>query len=218
MARQRPRTSADRRRRTFGQNLLADAGVVRRAVDRLDLGPDDLVVEVGPGRGALTLPLAATGAAVVAVERDAAMADALRGRLSAAGHDRARVVRADIRRFRWPARPFRVVGNVPFNLTTAILALLLDDPAQGPWRVDVLVQAEVARKRAADPPTSLRSAAWAPWWTVQQGPTVPRQAFRPVPAVDAAWLTYRRREPPVLPVDLAPGFGEALRGLWASRR
>ena len=90
MARQRPRTSADRRRRTFGQNLLADAEVVRQAVDRLDLGPDDLVVEVGPGRGALTLPLVATGAAVVAVERDGAMADDLRGRLAAAGHDQAR--------------------------------------------------------------------------------------------------------------------------------
>ena len=217
MARHRPRSPADRRRRALGQNLLTDRGVITRAVDRLDLDAAELVVEVGPGRGALTLPLARAGARVVAVEQDPVLAAALRDRVRAEGLDQVRVVHADVRRFRWPGASHRVVGNLPFNLTTAILERVLGDPAAGPWRVDVLVQAEVARKRAASPPSSLRSAAWAPWWEVEQGPVVPRQAFRPVPSVDGAWLTYRRRADPVLPERLAPGFIEVLRPAWEGR-
>lgn len=218
MAGRRRRTPADRRRRVLGQNLLAHRGVIAQAVTRADLGPDDLVVEIGPGRGALTLPLARTGAQVIAVERDAAMAEALRTRLSGSEvADQVRVVNADARRFRLPREPYRVVANLPFGVTTEVMGALLDDPDGGPTRADLLVQAEVARKRCAQPPTSLRSAAWAPWWILELGPEVPRQAFRPVPAVDAAWITVRRRTPPVLPEALAPDFADAIRATWQAR-
>jgi 23S rRNA (adenine-N6)-dimethyltransferase len=99
-------------------------------------------------------------------------------------------------------------------LTTALFARLFDNPAVGPLRADLLVQYEVARKRAATPPTTLRSAAWAPWWTFQFGPVVPRKAFRPVPRVDAALLVVRRRYPPILPEWMAPQLREVLRPAW----
>jgi 23S rRNA (adenine-N6)-dimethyltransferase len=99
-------------------------------------------------------------------------------------------------------------------LTTALFARLFDNPAAGPLRADLLIQYEVARKRAATPPTTLRSASWAPWWTFQLGPVVPRTAFRPVPRVDAALLVVRRRYPPVLPEWLAPQLRELLRPAW----
>lgn len=216
MAGRQARSAADRRRRELGQNLLVDHAVVARALERIAPAPDDLVVEVGPGRGALTLPLARSGARVVAVERDPAMVADLRAAVARERLD-ARVVCADVRRFRWPREPYRVVGNLPFSLTTAILEALLDDPVTGPWRADLLVQREVARKRAAVPPTSLRSAAWAPWWTVDLAEAVHRSAFRPVPQVDAAWIEVRRRDPAVLPERLAPGFREVLRAAWEGR-
>lgn len=178
------------------------------------LDPDDLVVEIGPGRGALTDSLVAAGVRVVAVERDRQLAERLRSRY--ADVDRVRVITCDVRRFRWPRDPYRVVGNVPFGLTSDILDALLDDPDRGPSRADLLVQAEVARKRTVTPPTSLRSAAWAPWWTFAIGDPVPRQAFRPVPTVDAAWLSVTRRHPAVLPPTLAPAFRNHLRPLWSS--
>ena len=110
--------------------------------------------------------------------------------------------------------PYRVVANPPFGLTTALFEKLFDTPAEGPRRADVLIQLDVARKRSVVPPASLRSAAWAPWWTFELGPTVPRTAFRPVPRVDAAVLTARRRDPAVLPEWLSPRLRELLRPGW----
>lgn len=217
MAGRRRRSPSAQRRREFGQHLLVDRKVVQRAVDRMAVRSDDLVVEIGPGRGALTVPLARAGAAVVAVERDPKMVTALRATLDQAGvAGRVKVIRSDIRRFRWPQGPYRVVGNLPFGLTTAILEQMLDHPVEGPTRADILVQSVVARNRADVPPSSLRSAAWAPWWTLEVDEVVSRTAFRPPPSVDAAWLKIERRHPPVLPVWLAPAFRDTLRTPWAA--
>ncbi len=211
----RKRSAADRRRRTHGQNLLADPSVVERLLGRLDLQPDELVVEVGPGRGALTLPLAEAGVRVLAIERDRNFVAHLQRRIEERGvADRVRLRRADLRDAPLPREPYRVVANPPFGLTTTLLSRLLDDPRQGPSRADLLLQFEVARKHAAQPPTTLRTAAWTPWWTFTLGERVPKQAFRPVPKIDAAWLTIERRDPAVLPHHLAPGFSELLRPAW----
>jgi 23S rRNA (adenine-N6)-dimethyltransferase len=216
-ARQR-RSARDRRRRTHGQNLLVDERVVDRLLGRLELCPDDLVVDVGAGRGALTIPLARAGVDVLAIERDPHLTRDLQAAVERAEvADRVRIRRADLREVRWPSRPYRVVANPPFGLTTALLARLLDEPSVGPTRADLLLQHEVARKRAAHPPSTLRSAAWAPWWSFELGERVPARAFRPIPAVDAAWLTIRRRDPAVLPPDLAGSFESLLRPAWERR-
>lgn len=195
--------------------FLADPSAISRLLRAVDVRPDDLVVDVGAGGGALTLPLAAAGARVVAIEIDRRWAARLRDRVARAGvADRVRVVHGDLRSIVAPAEPWRVVANPPFGLTTVLLRRLLDDPARGPDRADLVVQLEVARKRTREPPGTLRSAAWAPWWTFELGGRIDRRAFRPVPRVDAALLTIRRREPPVLPPWLAPGFADALRPLW----
>ena len=211
----RRRSAADRRRRTHGQNLLVDPSVVDRLLTRLDLHEDELVVEVGPGRGALTLPLARAGVRVLAIERDRRFVAQLQQRIEQERlADRVRLRRADLREAPLPHEPYRVVANPPFALTTALLGRLLDDPDRGPTRVDLLLQWEVARKHAAEPPATLRSAAWSPWWRFELGEKVRRDAFRPVPAIDAGWLTIVRRDPPILPPSLAPGFSELLRPAW----
>lgn len=212
----RKRTERDKRRRALGQNILIRSSVVEELLERIELAPDEHVVEFGVGRGALTIPLARVGARVTAVEVDAGWADHLRRLLREQGlEERVKVVCTDLRRFRLPAPPYRVVSNVPFSASTDLLRRLLRDPRRGPERADLLLQREVARKRAAQPPTTLLSAAWAPWWAFAQGPTVPRQAFRPVPRVDGAWLEIHRRQPPLLPDWLAPEFEHTLRSVWA---
>ena len=211
----RRRTPRDARRRSFGQNSLADQRAVRQLIDSIELAPTDPVLEIGPGRGALTLPLAEAGARVRAIERDPVWADRLRQRVGAAGlNAQVEIVAADFRAVRLPVTRYRVIANPSFSLTTALLAHLLDDPSRGPWRTDILVQREVAEKRSKEPPTTLRSAAWSPWWTFDIGVTVPRTAFRPVPKVDAALLTIRRRDADVLPDWLAPRLRELLRPGW----
>jgi 23S rRNA (adenine-N6)-dimethyltransferase len=211
----RRRSAADRRRRTHGQNLLADATVVDRLLARLELAEGDLVVEFGPGRGALTVALARAGARVLAVERDRRFVADLQARLEREGlADRVQLRRGDLREVPLPRRTYRVVANPPFGLTSVLLGRLLDDPDRGPTRADLLLQREVARKHASQPPVAVRTAAWAPWWRFELGERVARDAFRPVPAVDAQWLTVHRRDPPVLPTSMASGFADALRPLW----
>lgn len=209
------RTARDQRRRTYSQNFLVDPDAVRNLLSAADLQRNELVVEFGAGSGVLTLPLAQTGARVVAVERDAVWTKQLRRRLADARlSPRVHVVHGDLRRVSLPTERYRVISNVPFSLTTALLSRLLDDPEVGPWRADLLVQWEVAKKRATHPPSSLRSAAWSPWWEFHLGDRVSRTAFRPVPAVDAGWLICRKRQTPVLPPWMAKDFSEALRGIW----
>lgn len=209
------RTDRDQRRRTLGQNFLVDDQLIHRFVAGLDLAPDEVVVDIGAGAGALTLPLAKAGARVWAVEPDPRWVDRLRRSLLVAGvADRVRVIEAGIERVRLPRGDYRVVANPPFALTTEILALLLDRPDRGPTRADLILQQEVARKHAVTPPASLRTAAWAPWWRFEIGLRLDRNAFRPRPGVDARVLTVHRRPDPVLPLWLAPDFRSLLQPVW----
>jgi 23S rRNA (adenine-N6)-dimethyltransferase len=211
----RRRSAADRRRRTHGQNLLTDPSVVDRLLAGLDLADGERVVEFGPGRGALTLPMARSGARILAIERDRRFVAELQQRLEREGlAGRVQLRRGDLREAPLPRDPYRVVSNPPFGLTTSLLARLLDEPERGPTRADLLLQLEVARKHATEPPTALRTAGWSPWWRFELGERVPRQAFRPVPSSDACWLTIHRRQPPILPSSLSEGFSELLRSAW----
>lgn len=209
----RRRTRRGWRRRRLGQNFLC-AEAAERFVRNARFSPDDLVVEIGPGSGSLTLPLARRGVDLVAVELDRDWAARLRERLRAGGLSNVRVVPADFRSFDLPKRPFRVVGNLPFHETRAILALLLDDPRLPLRRADLIVQWGVAKKRTVHPPETLRGTAWAPWWRFERGARIPARSFRPAPSVDAGVLTIERREPALLPEAMARDYARFLRERW----
>jgi 23S rRNA (adenine-N6)-dimethyltransferase len=207
------RTDRDRRRRSLGQNFLVDRGVARRIA--ATVVPGELVVDLGAGTGALTIPLAEAGARVVAVEADPVWAAKLSDRLAALGlGDVVEVVGGDILTVPLPSDPYRVVASPPYGITTRLSRRLLDRPEHGPYRADLLLQWEVARKRSQMPPTTLLSTMWSPWWEMTLVERVPRSAFSPVPRVDAGWLAVRRRLPPLLPSRLAPGYARFLRAEW----
>ena len=211
------RTERDRRRRSLGQNFLVDPRLTRQFV--AELGPLDgtTVVDIGAGVGALTVELARAGADVWAIEPDPVWYERLRVAVREAGcTGRVHAIRTSVERFRFPPQPYRVVANPPFGMTTALLALLLDHPATGPSRADLVVQREVAIRHTRTPAVALRTAAWLPWWEFHLGRTLDRSAFRPRPSVDAAVLTAIRRAPALLPERLAPTFAEALRPAWVA--
>lgn len=204
--------AADRRRR-LGQNFLS-ADAAERFVEAAGFAPGECVVEVGPGSGAITLALAARGVDLIAFELDPHWADRLRARVRAQGCENVRVVRADFLDAKLPDVPFRVVGSLPFARTTAILSRLLDDPRRPLHRADLILQWEVARKRAAQPPATLRSTAWAPWWTFELGARIPARAFRPAPRVDGGVLVVERRAPALLPEAMASRYADFVRASW----
>ena len=124
------------------------------------------------------------------------------------------VYACDLGEFPLPVTPYRVFANPPFNRTAAILHRLLDDPAGGLVRADLVVQWQVARALARaghGDAVDLVGASWAPWWHFRRARRLPAQLFRPAPSVDAAVLTVTRRAPDVLPVDAAPAFRHFVR-------
>ena len=214
MSADRRRTRRDERRRSLGQNFLRPERA-DQLVDSAGFVAGDLVVEIGAGRGALTHALARRGVQVVALEKDPQWAESLRREVVRHGHDnKVRVLRCDALDYRMPRRPFRVIGSLPFGATTAILRHLLDDPDTYLVRADLIVQWEVARKRAVMPPSTLLSTTWAPWWSFEVARRIPAAAFRPVPSVDAAMLRVTRREPPILPLRMAAPYATFVRRQW----
>ncbi|WP_209312611.1 23S ribosomal RNA methyltransferase Erm [Streptomyces lonarensis] len=175
----------------MGQNFLVDRGVIARTL-RLVAATSGPLVEIGPGDGALTLPLQRLGRAVTAVELDGARARALRRRTGPL----VTVVEGDFLRHPLPASPFVLVGNVPFDRTTALLRRALHADH---WTDAVLlVQWEVARRRAGVGGATMMTAQWWPWYEFGLAARVPADAFRPRPGVDGGLLTVARRAEPLV--------------------
>lgn len=207
------RTSGDGRRRRLGQNFLRPEFADRLVADA-HFQPGELVVEIGAGLGAITLALAHREIDVVAVEVDPVCAQRLRDRVRGTGRGRVQVVEADFLSLPLPTRPFRVMGSLPFRGTTDILRRLLDNPGVPLTRADLVVQWEVARKRAAVPPSTLLSTGWAPWWEFHLGRRIPAVEFRPIPEVDAGVLVVTRRAYPLLPPAMGASWAGFVRTHW----
>ncbi len=195
-------TSPPGAKRSLGQNFLVDPNLQRKIVGAVGAGSEDVVLEIGPGRGALTQHLAGHVARLVAVELDDALAAALAERY--AGRDDITVVHGDVLQTRLQdhvrdPEALRVVGNIPYNITSPILFHLLARPR--PREIILMVQDEVAERIVAEVGTSaygalavgVRSVA-----TAEKLFRVGKRAFRPVPRVDSAVLRIRPLRPPPL--------------------
>ncbi len=175
----------------LGQNFLIAPAIIGTITDLVarTSGP---IVELGPGDGALTVPLSRSGRPVTAVELDPRRARRLQCRVT----NNVTVVHADLLRFRLPRHPHVVVANLPFHLTTASLKRLM--PAPGWQTAILLVHWEVARRRAAVGGATLLTAQWWPWYEFRLHKRVPARSFRPVPAVDGGLLSMTRRAHPLV--------------------
>ncbi|MFF0579247.1 16S rRNA (adenine(1518)-N(6)/adenine(1519)-N(6))-dimethyltransferase RsmA [Streptosporangium saharense] len=189
----------------LGQNFVIDAGTVRRIVRVADLRPDDVVIEVGPGLGSLTLALLPEARGVVAVEIDPVLATQLP--LTVAKHapefaDRLTVVPADAMRVlpgELPEeKPTALVANLPYNVSVPVVLHLLET-LPSLRAVLIMVQSEVADRLAAGPGSKVYGipslkAAW--YADVRRAGPVGRTVFWPVPNVDSGLVAMTRRQPP----------------------
>jgi 16S rRNA (adenine1518-N6/adenine1519-N6)-dimethyltransferase len=185
----------------LGQNFLHDPNTIRRIVRVADLRPDDVVLEVGPGLGSLTLGLLEAGHPVVAVEIDPVLAPALEHTVAARMPDAPlTVVTADAMRLASlpGAAPTALVANLPYNVAVPVVLHLLETVRSLRAGL-VMVQAEVADRLAAPPGSkvygvpSVKTAWYA---SATRAGTVPRTVFWPVPNVDSGLVRLVRHDPP----------------------
>jgi 16S rRNA (adenine1518-N6/adenine1519-N6)-dimethyltransferase len=188
-----------------GQNFVIDPGTIRRLVTLAALDPGEVVLEVGPGVGSLTLGLLPAARRVTAIEVDPVLAAALPGIAAAHAPDlapRLTVVTADAARVsaaELPGEPPAVlVANLPYNVAVpVVLHLLATLPSLA--RGLVMVQAEVADRMTAPPGSrvyGVPSVKLAWFAAARRAGPVPRTVFWPVPNVDSALVAFTRREPP----------------------
>jgi 16S rRNA A1518/A1519 N6-dimethyltransferase RsmA/KsgA/DIM1 with predicted DNA glycosylase/AP lyase activity len=200
-------------RRAPDRHFLRSAAVAEAIVADARIAADDLVVDIGAGGGRLTAPLARTGAEVWAIELDGELARVLRRRFAGAGN--VRVIEGDALRVALPRRTFRVVANVPFGSTTAILRRLLEDPRLPVAQADVIVEWGLARKRAACWPSTQLGITWAAWHELALVRRLPARCFEPKPGVDAGLLRATRRREPLVAERDASRFGNFVRVAFA---
>lgn len=193
------------RRKTLSQNFLHRPATARRIVRAAALGPRDLVLEPGPGEGALTGHLAGGGRRVIAYELDPALAARLTRRLEGLPH--VRVVCGDFLRARPPREPFAVVGNIPYSRTSDIVRWCLRAPAL--TSATLVTQLEYARKRTGGYGRwTLQTVASWPEHEWRLLVRVPRREFTPVPSADSAVLRIDRRPAPLLPRGMLAAYRE----------
>jgi 16S rRNA (adenine1518-N6/adenine1519-N6)-dimethyltransferase len=218
--------------RPLGQHFLGDPAILDRIVDALHPGPDDVVLEIGPGTGTLTRRLAPRVGRVVAIERDPRLVTALRE-----GPDRVPenvvILAGDAVALDWPeaigaaagrgaaagGHRFKVVGNIPYYVTSPLIERALRPPL--PPVVVFLVQREVA-ERAAAPPGGRAYGALSVGvqavTTVERLFVVRAGAFRPPPRVDSAVLRLTPRPDPVVTDGERAAFRTFVVALFGQRR
>jgi 16S rRNA (adenine1518-N6/adenine1519-N6)-dimethyltransferase len=179
-----------------GQNFLVDPATAQMIVDRAHVQPEDIVVEIGPGLGALTLPLARAARTIIAIEKDRNLAKILCEELRAAGMDNVQVIAADVLQVdlaalaRNAGRPITVVGNLPYNISSQIVIQLIPARREVP-RAVLMFQKELAARLRAAPggrdygriTAMLRYCA-----SIRSLAVVPAKRFFPSPRVDAEVL------------------------------
>lgn len=188
--------------KSLGQNFLHDPNTIRKIVRVAGVSADDVVLEVGPGLGSLTLGLLDIGARVMAVEVDARLAQALPATVAHRAPDashRLVVLSADALQLRSvPETPTALVANLPYNISVPVLLTLLERFPTLEHGL-VLVQAEVAERLAAKPgsPAYGVPSVKAAWYAeVRRAGPISRQVFWPVPRVDSGLVSFRRRPSP----------------------
>jgi 16S rRNA (adenine1518-N6/adenine1519-N6)-dimethyltransferase len=224
---ERARPAARGRTRALGQHFLRDDPVAEQIVGLIAPTASDLVVEIGPGRGALTRHLAERSGRLVALEIDRGLAAMLRDRFESEPH--VEIVETDARRFDYarvrarlpdPTGRSLVIGNLPYSVSKPILAALLS-AGRAVDEMALMLQREVADRVAAAPGSKAYGALSVLTQIacdVRLAFTVPPGAFSPAPQVESAVIHLRVREAPPVPISDGRRFAAVVRAAFSQRR
>jgi 16S rRNA (adenine1518-N6/adenine1519-N6)-dimethyltransferase len=218
-------------KRSLGQNFLSDPWWIARIADALSLGQEDCVLEIGPGKGALTRELLPRTRDLVAVEIDGRMVEHLQAELG--HHENLRIVHADFLRYNLSnelgGRRVRIMGNLPYHVTSAILMRVLDEIRRGHedgqaaqiTDFSIMIQKEVAQRILAGPGSrtyGILSVFTALFCQGEILLDVPPNAFFPRPKITSAVIRLRPLPAPLAHVEDWDFFRRVVRAAFNQRR
>jgi 16S rRNA (adenine1518-N6/adenine1519-N6)-dimethyltransferase len=210
-------------RKRFGQHFLHDPGIIERIVAAVDPKPSDRMVEIGPGLGAITLPLLKRVDELFALEIDR---DAIRHlRATAPLHGTLHIHEADVLDFelaslRNDARRLRVVGNLPYNISTPLLFRLIEQREEI-QDLHVMLQKEVVQRMAAAPGSAhygRLTVMLAPWLQVEPLFEIGAGAFRPPPRVISSFVRLTPCGQPAVPMEFPRQYAAVVAAAFSQRR
>jgi 16S rRNA (adenine1518-N6/adenine1519-N6)-dimethyltransferase len=208
-------------KKSLGQHWLHDETALLAIAQAADVGPDDIILEIGSGTGTLTSQLLSLGPTVIALEYDPNLASSLLSRLQGQTlQDRLRVEEGDIRTYDLGKMPvgYKIVANIPYYLT-AYLLRLLTDASNKPSVASLLVQKEVAERVAAEPgDMSFISIAVQFYYLASLGDVIPATLFTPPPKVDSQILILHMRSEPLYADVDASKFFRVVKAGFSGRR
>ena len=209
-------------RKRFGQHFLHDQAVIERIVAAIDPKPGEHLVEIGPGLGAITLPLLARGAELDVIEIDRDAIGELRAKTAASA---LRIYEADALQFDFGAlsrgeRSLRIVGNLPYNISTPLLFRLLDFRAQL-RDLHFMLQKEVVDRMAAAPGDDAYgrlTVMLAPWMRVEALFDIGPQSFRPPPKVMSSFFRMTPHATPPFDLTHPDAYARVVAAAFGQRR
>lgn len=213
-------------KKRLGQHFLRDEGIVRKIIHKARVDPSDHVLEIGSGLGALTIPLAALVHHVVAVEKDPRLAEMLKKRLARDDISNVRVINEDILKLelegipRLPAKKIKVLGNLPYNISTPFLERLVEN-RNLVSRAVLMFQLELARRLTASPGNKQFGAMTVlVQYYAHISPLleVSKASFYPRPKVDSMVLDLDFERPHPRRAEDEAKFKMVVKGAFAHRR
>ncbi len=220
-----------RLKKRFSQNFLTNPGVLDRIADLMQMAPGETLVEIGPGAGFLTERLLPKAEKLIAVELDRRMCQYLAAKFPSEKNPQLQLVQHDILSFNFdevPAPRFKVVGNLPYAITSKIMFLLAGELEQRDYplrhriqQLTVMVQKEVAERITAVPGQRAYnplSIALQFWFEPRLDFIVPSNNFYPAPKVESAVITLIPRSDPAAVVHDMALFGRLVRTAFSQKR
>lgn len=187
------------------QNFLRSPEFVAGLVDRTAIGPRDVVVEIGPGKGIITQQLAKKAKEIIAIEIDPKLAKQTGG--SFAENPKVQIVEADFLRWDLPEKPYKVFSNIPFNMTADIVNKLLT-PLNAPEAAYLIMQDRAAERFMGEPvgTNSQMSILLQPFWNMGIIAKIDRNQFQPVPNINAVLAKFEKRSKPLVDPELTQQY------------
>jgi len=184
------------RRKLFSQNFLHNRKLISKLVRSSSIGKNDLVLEIGPGKGIITEQLLQQSQHVLAVEIDSHWFKYLQDKFTHAQN--LTLYQEDILNFRLPALPYKVFANIPFSIEGKIIRKLIDSP-NPPEDCYLVMMKELAYRLAAPHKENQFSISHKPWFDFSIQHRFTRKDFTPYANVDAAMIRFKKRKEPLLP-------------------